>query len=510
MKRIYVLGLLFLCVAPACHKNERQQIEGFWVDRHHSMILRHAGSSLRIDFSGTYIGDGPFEIQVGAAKIGVPVEYTKFHQTLTLSADQLGSNVWCRVSLPQQCSIQSWHVEESGALPKMIVFGIDGATWRVLGKLVKENRVPHFQKLMNQGSYGILDSVEDSESPVVWTTIATGKNPDQHGIHDFLDGDRRPVQSMEVRVKRIWDIISDNSSLTTGVLGWYVTWPVDTVSGFMISDRAFQNQYEQSFSPAELVQPFQEAWKERGENYWDEVKRFTSFPLDPDFRHHRSSPLFRQNELLSKRLLHVYFRDSLYLESGLHFYQLFDPDILFLYVRGVDYTQHIYWQYMDPSETFLKPSEQDRAYYKDIIENYYVYLDQEIGKYMDLADRNTTFIVISDHGFQPMRKWAARDLSGAHEKSGVYIFSGPAFQKDFHHDSISILDICPLLLQQLKLPVAKDMPGKVPMEVLRNSDTAPTFIASYGPRSTNSQKPLASKVDGEIMDQLRTLGYINN
>jgi len=303
---------------------------------------------------------------------------------------------------------------------------------------------------------------------------------------------------------------SDNSDLTSGVMGWYVTWPVQKLSGFMVSDRAFQGLDDESYYPAPLEQPFEQVRQDRGSKYEDEGKRFTSFPFDPNFDDMKPSPLKKKNALLFKRLFHVFFRDSTYLESGLKFYQMFHPDVFYVYVRGNDYTQHVYWQFMAPQETFRKPSKKDREYFGKIIENYYVYLDEEIGKYMKLADPNTTFLLVSDHGFQGIMDPATKgDLSGGHEMAGIYIFSGPGFRKTFHYDGISIFDFCPLLLYQLGLPLAKDMPGNVPLEVRNTPESNPSFIASYGAPTNTVPRPLPSKVDDEIKDQLRTLGYIN-
>ena len=112
---------------------------------------------------------------------------------------------------------------------KVCVIGIDGATWHVIMPLVNEGKMPNMAKLMNQGVYGNLKSMEPSISPVIWTTIATGKEPAQHGIEGFIvkmpDGyERVPITSDMRKVKAIWNILSDYEK-KVGVISWWVTRP---------------------------------------------------------------------------------------------------------------------------------------------------------------------------------------------------------------------------------------------------------------------------------------------
>jgi len=391
MKKLCGIALIVVTLA-GCRQKTPFVPHGFWPTPSECLILRHKDDSLRIDLSGQYKGkQSPF-LRVDKTVFPLTLNGDKFQQSINITAERLGKSSWCDIHLPPGLQLESWQVQESKTYPKTIVIGLDGATWRVLGKLAKQNRVPHFQQLMKNGSSGILESVEDSKSPVIWTTIATGKTPEEHGITNYVDRSGDPVHSGQILSKRIWDITSDHSVLTSGVMGWYVTWPVQKISGFMISDRAFQELDEQSYYPAAIQQPFSKIRDERREKYIDECKRFTSFPFDPDYSDMKSSPIKQKNELLFKRLFHVYYRDSVYLESGLKLYEMFHPDVFYVYTRGNDYTQHAYWQYMAPQDTIRKPSKADRQYFGKIIENYYIYLDEEIGKFMKLAVSNTTFI----------------------------------------------------------------------------------------------------------------------
>ena len=70
----------------------------------------------------------------------------------------------------------------------------------VMDLLMSDGALPHFSRLRQEGAYGRLISQKPLLSPVIWTTIATGKTPDQHGIGHFVavnsdTGERLPVTS---------------------------------------------------------------------------------------------------------------------------------------------------------------------------------------------------------------------------------------------------------------------------------------------------------------------------
>src|SRR5262245_61843940 len=87
------------------------------------------------------------------------------------------------------------------ALPKsakhrVFIVGLDGASWNLMKPLLKQGKLPNFQKLMESGSYGPLKSFTPTKSPILWTSIATGKMYMKHGIGSFTaekDGKTIPV-----------------------------------------------------------------------------------------------------------------------------------------------------------------------------------------------------------------------------------------------------------------------------------------------------------------------------
>ncbi len=125
--------------------------------------------------------------------------------------------------------------------PRVIVVGWDGADWSLLDPLMKEGKLPHLSQLVSRGRTYDLSTFEPMASPLIWTTIATGRTPVDHGVADFQENDPKsrmsiPVTSRSRKVPAIWNAASARG-LRVGVVGWWATWPAEKVNGFLVSDR---------------------------------------------------------------------------------------------------------------------------------------------------------------------------------------------------------------------------------------------------------------------------------
>ncbi|MGH8055963.1 MAG: alkaline phosphatase family protein, partial [Candidatus Entotheonellia bacterium] len=77
---------------------------------------------------------------------------------------------------------------------KVVVIGLDAATWKVMDPLLQQGRLPNLRRLMESGTYGPLTTLEPTLSPIIWTTIATGKPMSAHGITHFIVQKEGPDQ----------------------------------------------------------------------------------------------------------------------------------------------------------------------------------------------------------------------------------------------------------------------------------------------------------------------------
>jgi hypothetical protein len=122
--------------------------------------------------------------------------------------------------------VGSWFFHPSGPTSlKMLVYGVDGATFAVMDPHAQT--LPHFTALKEEGTRAVLTSMEPMFSPLLWTTIASGRKPDEHGIRGFH------VQSKDCKVARFWDI-AENAGMGLGLYKWLVDYPPRKVNGFWV------------------------------------------------------------------------------------------------------------------------------------------------------------------------------------------------------------------------------------------------------------------------------------
>lgn len=110
----------------------------------------------------------------------------------------------------------SWSaLDRRGPLPqRLVVLGVDGATFDVVSSL----ELPAFERVAREGATGTLLSMEPMFSPLLWTTMASGKGPDAHGIRGFH------VQSYDCKVARWWDV-AEAEGRSVGLYKWLVDYP---------------------------------------------------------------------------------------------------------------------------------------------------------------------------------------------------------------------------------------------------------------------------------------------
>lgn len=391
---------------------------------------------------------------------------------------------------------------------KVLLIGLDGAEWDLIHPMVEAGQLPNLARLMNQGVYGKLRSLEPLEkSPAIWTTIATGKSPEEHGIYSFVNQESgRPLTQNIRKVRALWSIFS-GVGRSVGVVGWLMSWPAEKVNGFVVSDylqysakgsmrmshRTYPPDLEQEI--ASRVLPWESV-------PWKLVQRFLDTPADTV----NMSP---EVEQLLRPIKWIAAGDVTFARIGLELYRKERPDFFAAYLRGMDMMGHLYWNYMEPGpappRTIVPAGFQLLA---GAQRTYYRFVDELLGPFLDLADEHTTIVVVSDHGFVG----GGRGVE-AHKLDGVLIMAGNHVGKG-EIAGASVYDIAPTVLALMGLPPATDMRGTVLWSAFDASipqDRYQHRIATYetGERQ-EAQGPLESPVDEELKARLRSLGYIND
>ncbi len=386
--------------------------------------------------------------------------------------------------------------------PRVAIIGVDGCDWEKLGPLVESGRLPNFRRIMDRGAYGPLMSEPPLVSPRIWTTIATGKTADKHGIRDFVNEAGVPVNATMRSAAPVWDIVG-SFGLPVGVVGWYVTWPVDEVNGFLLSDRL----HSLLRGPVQMLQSL------GGRPTNERLESFGAFTFDAGYkRYPRDDLRFQLNRIVDEPLRWGYLRDAIYSRMSTTLTPAYRPALSAVYLRGVDFVQHFFWKYADP-EPFGGVPKEDISAYGEVIDSYYVYTDVLLGRLLEALGDDINIIVVSDHGFKPRRDLDPDrpQLTGTHDVAGVIIASGPAFRAAGWIEGATIFDIAPTALAVMGLPVGEDMDGRVLTEIIRQEHMAVhplSFVPSYEPAVGRERGEVGSTMDDSIREQLKSLGYI--
>lgn len=123
---------------------------------------------------------------------------------------------------------------------KVLLIGWDAADWRVIHPLVDQGRMPNLARMLEEGVSGNMQTLFPVLSPMLWTSIATGKRAWKHGIHGFSEPDPhsgyiRPITNLSRKCKAVWNILQQNG-LRCNVVGWWPSHPAEPISGVMVSN----------------------------------------------------------------------------------------------------------------------------------------------------------------------------------------------------------------------------------------------------------------------------------
>lgn len=127
----------------------------------------------------------------------------------------------------------------SSANHPVAIIGMDGLEWRIVREMIDKGELPNLKKIIDNGVYSEMETLEPMLSPAIWTTIATGVSPDVPGITWFMVKDSKgtmiPVTSAQRKVKALWNILTEEGK-TTYVIGWWASWPAEKIKGKIVSD----------------------------------------------------------------------------------------------------------------------------------------------------------------------------------------------------------------------------------------------------------------------------------
>ncbi|UCC22925.1 MAG: alkaline phosphatase family protein [Planctomycetota bacterium] len=259
---------------------------------------------------------------------------------------------------------------------KILIIGIDGATWEVLDDFLLENHMPNLKRLKSEGYSGVLQSTEPPITPAAWTTCITGCLPPTHGIvgfreYSFKDDTISIGNATSSLVPNIWQELSAQGFNVASInVPW--TYPCQEIRGIMVAGHG---------SPGIFTYPneFNEKLLHEIPDYdivgrWDKAENYTPAQLE--------SIITVVERSFEQRL------QAARLANG-----EMDWSVMMVQFQDLDKLGHYMWPYIAKDMRDEYPLQRDRIF------RMFKRLDQIMGDLLDLAATDKLLVaMVSDHG----------------------------------------------------------------------------------------------------------------
>lgn len=404
---------------------------------------------------------------------------------------------------------------------KLLLIGWDAADWQMMHPLIDAGRMPNLKRLVDGGTIGNLATLQPVLSPLLWTSIATGKRAYLHGVHGFVeptpDGTAlRPTASTTRLCKAIWNILAQ-SGKRCQALGWFASHPAEDINGVCVSQLFHVAPASSTpddwpalpgaVMPAELAEDLAELRFHPAEVTAPMLLQFVPLAAQLD---QRDPEVQRLLGTLARRLaecISLHALTTALMEE--HEWDFCAP-----YYDTIDRIGHDFMVFHPPRLDTVRPDLYEP--FKGVMNAVYEFHDQMLGRLVELAGPQAHVMIVSDHGFLngASRPTGPGDPARWHRNFGTFLLAGPGVRQDATIPGATLLDITPTVLALFGLPVGRDMEGKVLVNAFEQAPTieridswenVPDPVYDARVREAVDDDPEAAAAS---MQQLVDLGYI--
>ncbi len=241
--------------------------------------------------------------------------------------------------------------------------------------------LPNLRQLVGEGIYGPLKSTLPPITVPAWTAMMTSQDPGMLGFYGFRNRrsygyeDLYFANAKYVKAKTLWNYMSRNR-MRSLVFGVPQTYPPRPLNGVMVASFLTPGKDVMFTYPDEIKAELDRA---ADGDYMIDVE---------DFRTDRKDDLLKAIKKMTERRFKA-FR---------HFYNKDSYEFAIIVEMGIDRIHHAFWRYHDKNHRLYEAGNK----YENVIHDYYVMVDAEIGKILDKLPADTSVMVVSDHGAKTM------------------------------------------------------------------------------------------------------------
>lgn len=352
---------------------------------------------------------------------------------------------------------------------KVTILQLDGLSFDFIIPLISAEKLPNFALLVEQGSWGRLDPFTPSDAFVLEAAFGTGQLPAHNRL---VSSASYRLGGSRTRLEVIPRFLFIGQLTRTGLL-------VETL--------------------ARKPVPPKDIWTIFSETRLPCLRRNDPASADSGQATARTETLFnlfyrnleKETRPSLDRVKRALARDSLYEEAAAKDRAASAPQVFELKLDGLTTVERYFYRYSFP-DLFGNVPPEDVSRFGSVIERYYQFYDQIIGKYLAGLKEDELLVVFSAHGMEPLPflKRVMEGLAGDSEVSafhemgpeGAFFFFGKAVNREKNVEGLRIVDLAPTLLYYLGLPVGKDLDGVVRSSLFLRDFTNdnPVFtISSY-------------------------------
>lgn len=266
---------------------------------------------------------------------------------------------------------------------RVLVIGLDSATWRLMDPWMQEGDLPEIADLVDNGASGVLKSVIPPLTAPAWTSFLTGKSPGKHGVFSFVKRrpetyEMMPVSALDIEGETIADILSRHNR-RVALVNVPMTYPPRSTNGIIVTGLDTPSRNTPFTFPEELQSELLERF-----DYEIEYN-------DPVREGHEQAFLEQVTRIEEKRFEAV----QELLKRGAW-------DLFSVVFRGTDVLSHYFWRAQDESHPGY--DEEFATKFGGVLRDHYVRMDEVVGGLREIAGDECTVIIMSDHGSGPVKR----------------------------------------------------------------------------------------------------------